>query len=107
MTVCVDTEGQIVFFTPKGWALAAAPALSGLPVKFVPGPEGLVAGDADQRSADPAVRQLRRNRARGVTPDAWDSAPDYTRDRDIPWEIEARAWEALDPEDDGDSEAAA
>jgi hypothetical protein len=29
--------------------------------------------------------------------DEWGGMPKYNRDRDIPWEEEARTWEAVDP----------
>mgnify|MGYP001820168007 CR=1 FL=1 len=68
MRVCIDVRGEVVFFTPKGKTLPGAP-----PVPQQPLAEG------------PAV------------PSHISGAPRWKRDRDIPWEVEARAWEALDP----------
>jgi hypothetical protein len=79
-----DKDGrQVVFFTPRGKALAAAPP----PPPLAP---------------DPVAALLRGNRARGVEPDARAAAPRFKRDRDVPWAIEAAAREALDPWDGPD-----
>jgi hypothetical protein len=79
--VCADKEGSVVFFTPRGRALAAAPPL---PAAESSGPATLV----------------RRNRSRGAVAHPWGLTPSYRRDLCIPWEIEARACEALDCDDD-------
>jgi hypothetical protein len=77
-----DKDGrQIVFFTPRGKALAAAPP----PPPLAP---------------DPVAALLCGNRERGVEPDARAAAPRFKRDRDVPWAVEAAAREALDPWDD-------
>jgi hypothetical protein len=77
--VCADETGaQIVFFTPEGKAMPAAP------------PTPLLDGD-------PVEALIGGNRGRGVEPDARTGAPRYRDDRFIPWEVEARVWEALDP----------
>ena len=74
VTVCLDVNGQVVFFTPKGKALAGAPPRR-LPPPSGPGGCGFEV---------PAVTE-------------WGGMPTYNHDRDIPWEEEARAWEAVDP----------
>ncbi len=80
--ICSDPSGQaIVFFTPNGKALFETPP----PMELPP---------------DPLGQLLRRNRQRGVTPDAWGTAPRWNRDSEVPWEIEAAAREALDPWDE-------
>ncbi len=79
--VCSDRDGQVVFFTPKGKAL------------FEVGPP-------PELGPDPVEALVRRNRKRGVTPDAHSTASRWRRDRDIPWHIEAAALEAIDPWDE-------
>jgi hypothetical protein len=71
MDVWIDRDGQVVFFTPNGKAILGAPV-------------------ARPMTARPAVQ-----------PDqpplkALAGAPRWKWDRDVPWEVEARAWEALD-----------
>ena len=86
-TVCIDRDGQVVFFTPSGKALFEAPPMPELP----------------SHSPDPLDRAealVRRNRERGFTPDFWSGAPKWKRDSDIPWPIEAAALEAVDPCDE-------
>lgn len=79
--VCSDRDGQVVFFTPQGNVLFEAPPLPEL-------------------GTDPVEALVRGNRERGVTPDWRSGAPRWKRDRDIPWAIEARAMEAIDPWDE-------
>ena len=76
--VCSDRDGLVVFFTPKGKALFDVPE----PPELAPDPVGAL---------------VRRNRERGIAPDDRSCAPQWRWDRDIPWEIEAAAMEALDP----------
>jgi hypothetical protein len=78
--VCSDRDGNVFFFTPSGKALfdVSPPPLLGV---------------------DPVERLVRGNRARGITPDGRSGAPRWNRDRDIPWTIEAAAWEAIDSVD--------
>jgi len=76
--VCVDRNGQVVFFTPKGKALFEAPPLPELP-------------------PDPVEALVRGNRDRGVTPDRSSGGPRWSRDSYIPWAIEAAARDAIDP----------
>ena len=79
--VCSDRDGQVVFFTPKGKAL------------FEVGP-------LPELGPDPVEALVRRNRERGVTPDAHSTASRWRWDRDIPWHIEVAALEAIDPWDE-------
>jgi len=65
-----DVEGRIVFFTPRGKALADA------------GPPMPVASVADM---------LERNRERGVAPDWRTGRPRYRRDDDVPIEVASAA----------------
>jgi hypothetical protein len=141
-----DTEGRVVFFTPRGRAIAAAPpmpeltaALAGLArpadTDGVPGTQpALAAADelvgsaaaaqeltgpaaaaaeltgpaaAPQELTGPATAVVRRNRERGVRPDWRSGLPAYRHDRDVPWEIELAALEALDPIDDNEPSAEA
>jgi hypothetical protein len=109
VTVCLDADGQAVFFTPKGKALAGAP-----PRKLPPQERPATKRPATERPATerpaeerPAAEQPGPERSRTERPEAlgfqppkvnaWGAAPRYNRDHHIPWEEEARAWEALDP----------
>ena len=74
--VCIGKEQQVVFFTPKGRALADAPRFRG----NVPGAVARVAGG----QAIP----MRRS--------GYDGSARWKRDSDVPWEVEARARDALD-----------
>jgi len=65
----------VLFFSPKG-----------LPVFEVAEP--VLASAADL---------IARNRARGLEPDGLGLATRYFRDADVPWTLEARAMEAVDP----------
>ena len=75
MDVWIDRDGQVVFFTPKGKAILGAPV-------------------ARPMTARPAVQPDVRAEVASQGPLA--SAPRWKWDRDVPWEVEARAWEALD-----------
>jgi hypothetical protein len=76
--VCIDRTGQVAFFTPRGKALFDAPKLGGRPVANRFGIGGS------------------RSSAGELKPYHLSGASRFARDGDIPWEIEARAWEALD-----------
>ncbi|MDA1096431.1 MAG: hypothetical protein O3B84_04155, partial [Chloroflexi bacterium] len=88
--VCSDRNGQVVFFTPRGKALFEAPPLPERP----PRPE---LWPVPSDPSDLVEALLRGNRERGVRPDFKSGAPTWSRDRDVPWAIEAAAMEALDP----------
>ena len=75
-SVCSDTRGQIVFFTPQGRAFTDVPPTAELP-------------------PDPFEKLVRRNRERGITPDWRSGMPKWKRDHDIPCEIEGAALEAV------------
>ena len=70
-----------MFFTPKGKVL----------FEVAPPPE---------LAPDPVEALVRGNRKRGVTPDAHSATSRWRWDRDIPWDIEAAAIEAIDPWDE-------
>jgi hypothetical protein len=78
--VCLDAEAKAVFFSPRGAVLAGAPAMPDV------GPAPLEA-------------LIERNRERGVVPDWRSGAPAYKHDREVPWEVEATAREALEGAD--------
>lgn len=78
VTVCMDRDRQVVFFTPEGKAIPGAP------------PMGL------ERHPDPTAPLRRRNRSRGVRPGPDTIRPPCLRDHLVPWRIEAAAWEAVD-----------
>lgn len=78
MRVCIDVGGQVVFFSLKGKAMMGAP------------PRRLDSVRVDSDGASPAALQPPL-----IRPGA--GIPRWKRDRDIPWEVEARVLEALDP----------
>ena len=80
----MDLNQQVVFFTPRGRALFDAPPVEDRCISPEPG-AGL-GGDGGRDPAEPP--QLRPYHLEG--------ASRWTRDGDIPWAEEARAWEALD-----------
>jgi hypothetical protein len=128
-----DTEGRVVFFTPRGRAIAAAPPMlaaalagparpadtDGVPgtqpalaaaeelVGFAAAPQELTGPASAQELTGPAAAVVRRNRERGVRPDWRSGLSAYRHDRDVPWEIELAALEALDPIDDNEPSAEA
>ena len=104
--VCIDVKGHVVFFTPKGKTLLGVPPRPAVPTgptkpAAPPPPRPQKTLSPSSSSAEepgikrkpeskgmPEERQLAAGLALG--------APRYKHDRDIPWTIEARAWEALD-----------
>jgi hypothetical protein len=68
--VCIDVTGQVVFFSPRGKALMGAP------------PRRI------DRASPAAIQPPVLRPGAGI--------PRWKRDADIPWEVEARAGEALD-----------
>lgn len=105
VTVAIDRDQQVVFFTPDGRAMAdcgrlglsrrdSAPDAAGADGSGrMDGPVGV------NESSDPAAPLRRRNRSRGVQPTADVTRPPHTSDALIPWAVEAAAWEAVDPSD--------
>jgi len=75
--VCIDADGKVVFFTPRGKTLLGAPPrdLGGMGGKRL----GTACPDGERVKVPPLAGASR-----------------WTRDSDIPWALEARAWEALD-----------
>ncbi len=76
-TVRMERSGRPRFFDRTGWPLP----------DFAPPPP---LGD------DPVRSLARANRSRGMTPGPHTASSRYRRHADIPWELEARAREALD-----------
>jgi hypothetical protein len=98
-----DRDGrEVVFFTPKGKALLEAPPLPSLPSlaerasRASTSPEPPSGSPAPISVEAPADLLLRRNRARGIEPDSRSASQRYRRDRDVPWQLEAAAIEALE-----------
>ena len=79
--VCIDVRGQVVFFSPRGKALLGAP-----PRRV--DREGMAWKGVEVRARPAALRPPVVRPGAGI--------PRWNRDADIPWEVEARAWEALD-----------
>ena len=121
--VCIDANEQVVFFTPKGKTLLGAPPVRGRPVggrsrggRFS-GPHSLGGERLGEGAAEGGSRGAglgedasgERCGSAGKSPQhgddiPWDQrprhltgAPRFKRDSDIPWDVEAQAWEALDP----------
>ena len=80
--VCLDKNRQAVFFTPKGKVLVGAP------------PRGW---DFEGLGAETESEGGNGSGGLKVLSQAPAPTPRHNYDRDIPWEVEARAWEALDP----------
>jgi len=96
--ICIDLDGQVVFFTPRGKALFDAPQPAGRL-----GVAGPVTGrPTPGRSRNPGeplrLPGLDDDGTEDPLPDHYAGAANWTRDHKIPWAIEARAWEALDSE---------
>ncbi len=70
VTVCIDRDGQVVFFTRRGKVLLGAPPAHPVPV--------------DEQDLGPEL-------------ELFTGTPRYKRDSDMPWEVEARVWDVLDP----------
>ena len=91
--VCIDVNGQVVFFTPKGKALLGAPPRGW---DHSTGPQGAGRGRSmggEARSAGEANMSVDPQEPR---PYHLSGAARWARDEDIPWETEAQAWEALE-----------
>jgi len=85
MKVCLAKEGEVVFFAPGGRAVADAPE--------VRAQRSAARGPTDPRGPTHPRGPLAPTPS---LPAAIDLAPRWKRDADIPWEIEANAWEALE-----------
>jgi len=108
--VCIDVRQQVVFFTPRGKALFSAPQTDVSRGLRLPAEKGefTVHGGARRNGEDGGSRapdtgstpQIRPVRGSGAPPQIQPAhlagAPRWKRDGDIPWAVEARAWEALD-----------
>ena len=112
--VALDVRGQVVFFTPRGKALMGAPPATEPAASEPPTPRGLPGRPAPADTKAPAATKAAAGGATGAAADQLEvtglvseagrvgvtetnpGAARWTRDRDIPWELEARAWEALD-----------
>jgi len=106
MDVWIDRDGQVVFFTPKGKVVLGAPVAR--PVTARPaGRPDLWSGAAPRTPAPrspepllPSARPMERSEPPSSSSRASQEppagSPRWKWDRDVPWEVEARAWEALD-----------
>ena len=92
--LCLDVKGQVVFFTPRGKALLGAPpAGANAGAKVDPGFAG---PKVEMDLADERPREFRTGHLASHLVSHLPGASRWTHDRDIPWEVEARAWEVLD-----------
>ena len=99
VTVCLDVNGQAVFFTPKGKALAGAPPRR---LRAAERPGGAGANGCERKPGGGPAPGIGPSPVDGTAFEApeladWAGMPKYSRDRHILWEEEARAREALDP----------
>jgi hypothetical protein len=76
--VRVTADGTFRFFDRTGWPLP----------DFAP---------TSRLGPDPVGRLVRAHHRRGVRPDAYTPTATFKRPADIPFELEARVREALDP----------
>jgi hypothetical protein len=106
--VCLAGKGQVVFFTPRGRALLGAPPAglkmaacgevgvdAGVEARADARVDGRIDGRVDT-SLDVALEPERPGVVGGREGPPTAGAPRWKRDADIPWALEARAWEALD-----------
>ena len=116
--ICSDKNGQVVVFTPTGKALGQVPTagqvcragevpMAGQQLRSA---EALIASEVASAASvafgaavSPADAGGRSTGAGGSA--TW-AAQRWRHDRDVPWSVEAAAWEALDPRDEDDDEAA-
>ncbi len=106
--ICIDVDGQVVFFTPRGKALFDAPRLGGRlgatgpvdgrPLAGDPAPGRPGDGRPGNHGEPLRLPGLDDDLDLETLPDHYAGAAEWTRDHKIPWAIEARAWEALDSE---------
>jgi hypothetical protein len=106
--ICIDVDGQVVFFTPRGKALFDAPRLGGRlgagravarrPIAGDPAPGRPGDGRREDGGEPLRLPGLDDDLELGPLPDHYAGAALWTRDYAVPWAIEARAWEALDSE---------
>jgi hypothetical protein len=81
--VCIDRNQQVVLFTPRGRALFEVPPER----DWSMAPESPEPGGSLRPDIRPPIE---------LRPSHLEGASRWKRDEDIPWEVEARAWEALD-----------
>jgi hypothetical protein len=95
--ICIDVKGQVAFFTPKGKTLFDAPPARGIwandRVPETPRSAETTRGEEPIRGAETARKPTPHLTLR---PAHLSGASKWQRDRDIPYAVEARAWEALD-----------
>jgi hypothetical protein len=110
--ICSDKNGQVVVFTPTGKALGQVPKAGEVPMagQQLRSAEALIASEVASAASvafgaavSPADAGGRSTGAGGSA--TW-AAQRWRHDRDVPWSVEAAAWEALDPRDEDDDEAA-
>ena len=110
MTVCMDVNQKVVFFTPTGRAMVGAPPVNPEPgrLRAIGESIGEMMGEAEAGSPRDGGRLRAEGEPEAVGPDqprlqppprinSAAAIPRFKRDTDIPWEVEARAWDALDP----------
>ena len=98
--ICSDKVGQVVFFTPTGKALGQVPTAG----------QVCRAGEVPMAVEVPILREVASAAsvafgAAASPADAGGSsnaAPTWRHDRDVPWSVEAAAWQALEARDEDD-----
>ena len=101
--VCIDLNQQVVFFTPRGKAIFDAPPVSDLSMAGNSTESAVGLGrdggwDAGLDLGSDAGQNGERDLAAPpqLRPYHLEGASRWQRDGEIPWAVEARAWEALD-----------
>jgi hypothetical protein len=94
----MDKNSQVVFFTPRGKVLPGAPPAHA--VRREP-PVRKETGEPEDREEPGPGPEDRGESGTELGPEPelelFTGTPRYQRDSDMPWEIEARVWDALDP----------
>ena len=97
--VCIDRNQQVVFFTPRGRALFDVPPVTEGPMAGISPEPGAELGRDAGRDAGGDTGGTRIPDDGGppqLRPRHLEGASRCKRDGEIPWAVEARAWEALD-----------
>ena len=99
----MDMEGQVVFFTPKGKALLGAPradqVVTSRPMELGPlesGQDPGGNGELGPLESDPSPLEEEPAGNSQLKPYHQSGGSRWKRDSDIPWEVEAQAWDALE-----------
>ena len=98
--ICSDKVGQVVFFTPTGKALGQVPSVGEVPMAGQPPrlAEASIVNEVASAASVPFGAAASPADAGGSA----NAAPTWRHDRDVPWSVEAAAWQALEARDEDD-----